>query len=288
LKETLRRKEIAKKVIKEFPSGLPLRRAVPSPPPLPDEPVAAPDVKVDRWIEDYLKRPDWMERMEEAERRIARGEPREADIILAGSEPPGQRLFAAMTEPYPALVAGVCELVDELIKADPMDERIEALVLQLCLGLYRHSDLIPVRKFQKWAADAAVFGDQIRARLYGLLADVCPEWIIEHKLEDAVSVSVASESSDFFSKIGVCYPELLRQFVERYLSEAGWDSETSSTLMRAIQNAARERPEEIEALIALVEALRVEPTKPGMIDFRYLGVAETLDSLRALRDKTKL
>ena len=87
---------------------------------------------------------------------------------------------------------------------------------------------------------------KIRARLYGLLADACPEWIIEHKLEDAVSVSVASESSDFFSKIGVCYPELLRQFVERYLSEAGWDSETSSTLMRAIQNAARERPEEIE------------------------------------------
>jgi len=286
LNETVRRKEIAKKIVKEFLTGLPPPAAAPSPPRLTDEPVAASDVKVDRWIEDYLKRPDWEERMGEAERRFARGELREEDITLAESEP-GQRLFAAMTEPGPALVAGVCELVDELTEADPMDERIETLVLALCLGLYRHSDLIPVRKFQQWAAEDAVFGDYIRAQLYGLLADVCPEWIIEYKLEDAVSVSVAAKSSDFFSKIGVCYPELLRQFVERYLSEAGRDSETSSMLMLAIQNVARERPEEIEALIALVEALRGERPRPGIIDFRYVGLTETLDSLRALGDKTK-
>lgn len=294
LSETLRRKKIAERLAKEVLAGLAPSGPVQSPARFRDKPIVAPDPKVDRLIEEYLERPNYLERMEKAERRIAKAmksgsmdEVHEEDITLAGSDPPVQRLFRAMSEPYPALVEGVCQLVDELIEKDPLDERIDTLVLQLCLVPSRHQDLIPADKFQRWVANASVFGDEIRAWLYDRLAALEPDWIVEHKLADAVSVSIVAKHTGFFSKIGVRYPGLLTAFVEQYILEVAWDRDTVPNLMRAMEEVARQRPEEAEAMIAVIERLRGEAPGPDVIDFRYIELSKTLDLLRSVGGKGK-
>lgn len=283
---------MAERLAREALAEAPPPGSVSSSPRLQDKPIVAPDPKVDRLIEEYLQLPDYMERIKEAERRVVEAmrsgsmaEVRGEDVMLAGSDPPGQGLFRALSEPYPALVQGVCELVDELIEADPADDRIGTLVAQLCLGLYRHPDLIPVEKFQRWVANHAVFGDEMRAWLYERLAAVEPGWIVEHNFPDAFSVSIAAKASSFFSDIGVYAPGLLRQIVERYLLEAEWDRDITSRLMRALEKAARRHPEEAPATIALIERLRGGPPKAGVIDFRYIELSKTLDSLRSVEEK---
>lgn len=294
LSETFRRKKIAERLAKEVLASLAPSEPVPSPAPSRDKPIVAPDPKVDRLIEEYLERPNYLERMEKAECRIANAmesgsmdEVHQEDIILAGSEPPGQRLFHAMSEPYPALVEGVCQLVNELIANDVLDKRIETLVVQLCLGLSRYPDHIPVDKFQRWVANASVFDDEIRARLYDRLAEVEPDWIVEHKFADAVSVSIVAKPTGFFSKIGVRSPGLLTAFVEQYLSEVAWDRNTVHKLMRAMEEVASQRPEEAEAMIAAIERLRGEPPEADVINFRYIELSKALDLLRSVGEKGK-
>lgn len=294
LGETLQHKTIAEGIASEVLSALPPPKPIPSAPCLRDKSAVAPDLKVDRLIEEYVAFPDYMERLEEAERRIAKArqsnsmdDVREEDIILARSEPPRPQLTRALSEPYLALVEGVCELVDELIAADPMDKRIGMLVVQLCLGLYKYPNLIPVDKFQRWVTKDTVFDYKTKAWLYGRLATVCPDWIIEHRLADAVSVSIVDKASNFFSDIGVCYPEFLRGFVERYLSEVAYNWVTARELMGAIETVARQRPEEAEAMIAVIERLRGGPHEPDVIDFRYTELSKTLDLLRNMEGKDK-
>ncbi len=289
LGETFQHKTTAEQIVQEVMNEIPPPRSVPPAPSLRGASGSAPDVKVDRMIEEYLELPGYMKRMEEAERRLAQamqsgsaGELSEEDMILAGSNPPGERLFHALSAPYPALVEGVCGLVDELLAADPLDERIGLLVARLCLALHGRPNLIPVDEFQRWVATDAAFDDQTKSFLYGLLATVSPDWIVEHRLADAVSVSIVAKTPGFLSDIGVYYPEFLRAFVERYLSEVEADWMTARSLTREMEKVARQHPEEAEAMVAVIERLRGEPPAPGVIDFRYTELSNTLDSLRSL------
>jgi hypothetical protein len=292
LGEALRRKTIAARLAKEVLNVVPPPTKVRPPAGVRDQPVVSSDPRVDRLIEEYLELPDWEERMEEAEHRVTEAmrsgsKVGAEDLFLVGSKPPGQRLMAELTEPYQALVKGVSELVDELIAADRTDEHMGRLVVILCFGLDRRPDLVPMDTFQRWVANEAVFDDQSRAWLYKCLAKVCPDWIVEHTLTDAVSVSIAVNAPGFFSAIGVYYPEFIRGFVERYLLEVGWNEDTAPELMRAMEEGARQHPEEAEAMIAVIERLRRDPPEPGMIDFQYSELSKTLDILRSVRKEGK-
>jgi hypothetical protein len=293
LGETFRRKAVAERIAKEALLARLPREPAPSSPHAGKTPIVAPDIRVDRLIEEYLVRPDYEKRMREAERRIetamrtgSMADVRREDINLIESEPPGQRLLTAMSNPYPALVQGVCELVDELVAANPTDERIEMLVSQLCLGLRKHPDLVPLERFRRWVANDAAFGDQVRARLYAVLATVCPDWIVDHKFADAACVSIAATASDFFSEIGQYDAGLLLEFVERYLTETVWDSDTVPKLLREMEKVARQHPEKAAAMIAVTGRLRGEPPKPDVIDFRYIELSKALESLRSVGEKS--
>jgi hypothetical protein len=205
--------------------------------------------------------------------------------LLGNSEPPETQLGQALTNPWPALVNGVCELVDELIVNDPADERIKLLVSQLWLSLVRHRELVPVEFFQTWVAQPHVFDDEARANLYDCMAAVCPDWIVEHALSDAVGTSMVARASSFWERVGTAYPGLLLQFAGGWFKSVEWDQESMWRIKPAFVEAAKKYPQEIAAMIELLEEHRGAPPGPDIIDFRHIEFSSLLETLRKIKDE---
>ena len=258
--------------------------------PKPTRPKATPDPRVDRIIEQYLLGPTWEAEMDAASRRMNKalkdGDPskiRREDLALLGSDSPEMALSKELSRnPSPALIDGVCELVEELIEADPSDKRINPLVLALYVSVMNRPDLIPVEAFQTWVTGKRPFNDYLRASLYAGIATVQPDWIIENTLVDAVVTAVSAKQSDFWAQIGNAYPGLLLQFADNYFKQKLWNRELVSLFGSAFISVAKERLEEIPAMIKILTNHRGDPPDPGVINFRYIEFSDLIKKLEKL------
>lgn len=268
-----RTRELARRVADEVIDALPSDAIPPPGPPPAGPPPAPPDAWVDRIIEEYLGRADHLEQMRQAERRVVEaldGDPaqvRGEDVTLLGGGIPDDRLAEALGAPNPALVQGVCELVDEIAAADPADPRVEELVGALGLALGKHPELLPLERFLEWAARPGL-SDPTRALLYDRVAAVHPGSIVPERFADAAAAALASRMPGVFAHVGRYAPELLRRFAERYAAQADPGPEQTRLLLDALKEVAAHRPEQAEAMRALVERLRGPAPAAGMIDLR--------------------
>lgn len=268
-----RTRELARRVAGEVLAALPPDALRPTGARPAGPPPAPPDAWVDRIIEEYLARADHLERMRQAERRVAEAldgdlaQVRREDVELLGGSIPGDRLAEALHKPNAALVQGVCELVDEIAGGDPADPRIEELIRALALTLHDHPELVPVERFLEWAAHPGLH-DATRALLYGRVAAVDPGSIVLERFADAAAVALASRTPGVLTHVGRYAPELLRRFAERYAAEADPGPDETRLLLDALKEVAAHRPEQAEAMRTLVERLRGPAPAAGMIDLR--------------------
>jgi hypothetical protein len=204
-----------------------------------------PDPRVDQLLEDFLSDDD--NRRYEA----------------------GSQLGKQIGSPSPALVTGICEAIEELAGFDLNDDRIGQLAITLSLATDHQPELTPADLLQDLLANYS-FDDSSQTLLYASLARVRPDWIVENRLARALGVAVDQRAFNmmFLSNLGVAYPELVIRFADLWWQQVGWDMTSGSEIAQAFEQIADKRPEQIEAMIALLKAQQGEPLGADMIDLR--------------------
>jgi hypothetical protein len=258
MRDRLQRKVIAEQIaveldVKQFRARLPDYSKVPTP---------EPDPSVDRLIDDLLG--DDIERQNQAK----------------------ERLGSLMRDASPALIDGIREAADELFQSDPRSPLFSDFLFFLFFATQDRPELVPVESLQTWSG-SDLLADQELNLIYSTLARARPDWIVKNCLPRALGAEMATSGGllKLLPNLAAAYPELVIQFSERWFGQVGWDRDLGGALMLAFEHIARNEPNQIDKMIAVLEALRGEPPPPDVISFQYGEITGGIERLEKIREE---
>ena len=172
------------------------------------------------------------------------------------------RLDPGDADPSPEVIAGAILALDELVAADPRDERVGPLLDFLCTAAERRPDLVPHAALERCTRTEGL-EEWERAMAFASLARVRPATVLGRLLPEALGSAVVvggGLGAAILSGIGRAEPDLLIAFARRWLEQEGWSEEVGPALACAFEQVAAGSP---ARSAAMVELLREHTTLPS-------------------------
>jgi hypothetical protein len=184
------------------------------------------------------------------------------------------------------IVPGLCDVVDHVLDAGLDTSIANAIVFVVCSNTEQQPELVPLDTLHRWAAAADRFEPHGLGSVLTMLSRVRPDQVVSryHALALETSFDAGIGSSELWANVGTAYPEVVLEIAEMWFKQMGWDTEFGSSLLRVFEDLARVRPDQIEAMIRIVEDAQTSevPVEPGLIRLRQHNFASPGDVIATL------
>ena len=199
----------------------------------------------------------------------------------------------ALRNPSRELAEVLCETVYTMFQENRWNLYFPKLFSLLIVLLRNHPQFAPLEMLQEWSLDERL-DDEYAMALYSILAKSNPEYILTNAVSKSLTTSVISvniSAIEFLTSFGVIYPDLVINFMIKWIENQGYSDETCGRYIYALEDIAKQVPAERQKIIAFFQQLRgtetpIEETEETgdmvTIDLGFDIISRAIEKLKEL------